>query len=226
VIASKSKTSKKSSSAPNKAKEENTKENVKENSSLRSRLKSDSLDMMDLEKLNEENLKTRSFRGRRNRFVIILLSVLLAVAIAAVAIIFARSKIDYNCHLKINGNVSANYIVDGREMNEFRVPATIQGNRVLMLDTKINIESSGEYMVQFVVEVYQGSLLLAGVQLTGVDHYNFELSQDGKTFKSRAPISGNQTIALFNGIAIDNDYEATLNDGNFRLEVITSFTRV
>lgn len=194
-------------------------------SNLRSRLKSDSVDMVDLEKLNEENLKSRGFRGRRNQFIIIILSILLAISIAVIAIFISVSKIENNCFLRVSGDASATYIVDGKEMSEFRAPAAIQGYRVLKLDVDLKIESGDSYIVEFVVEVYQGSLMLGGVQLTGVNTNVFAVAPDGVTYRSMKPVSGNQVLQLFTGIAIESQYETTLNESNFKLEVNSNLKR-
>ena len=194
-------------------------------SNLRSRLKSDSVDMVDLEKLNEENLKSRGFRGRRNQFIIIILSILLAISIAVIAVFISVSRIENNCFLRVSGDASASYLVDGKELSEFRAPATIQGYRVLRLDVDLQIESDGEYFIEFVVEVYQGSLMLSGVQLTGVNTNIFALAPDGMTYKSMTSISGNQVLNMFTGVAINSQYEKTLNDSNFKLEVYTNLKR-
>jgi len=194
-------------------------------SNLRSRLKSDSVDMVDLEKLNEENIKSRGFRGRRNQFIIIILSILLAISIAVIAVIISVNKIENNCFLNVSGDASATYIVDGKEINAFRAPASIKGFRVLRLDVDLKIESEGSYNVEFEVEVYQGALLMGGIQLTGLNTNVFALAPDGVTYRSMMPISGNQVIQLFTGIAIDSEYENTLNDSNFKLEVNSRITR-
>jgi len=181
--------------------------------------------MVDLEKLNEENIKSRGFRGRRNQFIIIILSILLAISIAVIAVIISVNKIENNCFLNVSGDASATYIVDGKEINAFRAPASIKGFRVLRLDVDLKIESEGSYNVEFEVEVYQGALLMGGIQLTGLNTNVFALAPDGVTYRSMMPISGNQVIQLFTGIAIDSEYENTLNDSNFKLEVNSRITR-
>ena len=191
-------------------------------SNLRSRLKSDSVD---LEKLNEQNLKARGFRGRRNQFIIVILSILLAISIAVIAVYISVSKIENNCFLRAGGDAAATYFVAGKEMDEFRAPAAIQGYRVLKLDIDLKIESAGSYIVEFTVEVYQGSLMLGGVQLTGVNTNIFALAPDGVTYRAMSPVSGGQVIRLFNGIAINSQYEKSLNDSNFKLEVYSNITR-
>ncbi|MBO5954472.1 MAG: hypothetical protein J6Q13_00705, partial [Clostridia bacterium] len=78
---------------------------------------------------------------------------------------------------------------------------------------------------EFTVEVYQGSLMLGGVQLTGVNTNIFALAPDGVTYRAMSPVSGGQVIRLFNGIAINSQYEKSLNDSNFKLEVYTNLQR-
>jgi len=66
---------------------------------------------------------------------------------------------------------------------------------------------------------------MGGIQLTGLNTNVFALAPDGVTYRSMMPISGNQVIQLFTGIAIDSEYENTLNDSNFKLEVNSRITR-
>lgn len=198
---------------------------VKSQADLRAKLRNNSVDNIELEKLNEAKIKSRGYRGKRNGFIIIILSVLLAIAITAIVLMVAFRKKETNCTLKVRGDASAVYLVNGEELSEFKSPYQIQANRVLRLDVDLKIESSGEYYVEFAVEIYQGSLLLSGIQLLGADTLMFEMASDGMTYRSRGVVDGNQTIQLFTGIAIDSTNAEGLNDMNFRMEVITTFRR-
>ena len=197
----------------------------KKSDSLRSKLKQDSLDEVDLELLNEQSIKTRSFRGRRNGVVIVVLSLLLAISIAVIAVGIAMRKMEYSCKLIIEGDVSAHFLIDDKKMTEFKVPASIGGNKVLKMDTDLNITSSGLYYVEFIVNVYQGSVLLNDVQLTGINVHEFNISSSGKTYRSISPIEGDRRIDLFTGVAISKAYTQTLNINNFKMEVIATISK-
>ena len=112
---------------------------------------------------------------------------------------------------------SVTFIVDGEEMDKFRAPANLQGNRVLLLDINIRIEEAGEYDIYFEPKAFQ-----KGVEMNNVLIYehNTDLFRDGGDgcYYSRVKISGNQTIFLCGGIMLDNAYENSLNVDNFKLD--------
>ena len=75
------------------------------NGEIRKKLTKDSLDIQELEKLNEDSIKSYSFRSKRNQAIIILLSVLLALAITFIVIFAVANKTENNCFLKVEGDL-------------------------------------------------------------------------------------------------------------------------
>lgn len=192
--------------------------------SLRTRLKSDNVDVVDLEKLNEENLKSRSFRSRRNQMIIIVLSVLLAITVAAIAIYLSFVTLESNCLLYVHGDANAAYLINGEEMDKFRAPNTIQGNRVFQFSTKLKIESSGEFDIKFEIKVFRDNVLLEDIRVYDVNNALFKLESDG-AYHSREPIKGKQTIWICKGVDLIIKNEKRLNKDNFKMEIHTTLTK-
>ena len=191
---------------------------------LKTRLKSENVDLQELEELNELNIRNYRHRSRRNRVIIITLVILLLITMISIGIYAGMVYLQNNCFLYTHGDCRASYIVDGMELKRFRTPNNLQGNRVLRADFDIKLESSGSYDVRFTIEVYQSDKLLNNILIYEPNKDLFYDGHDGY-FYSRAPISGRQTIDLCLGVILDIEYEDTLNVDNFRLEFHTYFDR-
>ena len=191
----------------------------------RTRIKSSTMDLVDLEELNEQNIKSYRYRSRRNRVIIIVLVILLVLAVAGISIYASTLYLNDNCFLYIHGDCSATYIVDGEELSRFRTPSNLQGNRILEVDTYIRLETPGQYNIRFLVLVYQGDELLDNILLYEPNRSDFYLGTDNYYHSNKA-IDGNATVHLFEGVILDYEYENTLNVDNFRMEVHTYFERV
>ncbi len=202
-----------------------TDQKATENKKLRTKLTNSSDEISDLEKLNEQNIKSYRFKSKRNKVIISLLSVLLVLSIATIATFLIVSRLKTNCHMYIHGDVSAVFIVDGQEMDEFRTPSNLQGNRIFNLNIDIRIETSAEYRIKFTPKVYQKGVLISN---TLIYKHNRELFYDGGDgyYYSINTIQGNQTISLCEGVILDYYYENTLNVDNFKLDFHVYFEKV
>lgn len=193
-------------------------------SRLRSKLTKTDVGLTDLEKLNEENIKQFRFQSKRNKVVIVVLSVLLAITITAIVVYTAIAKLENNCALYVHG-VQATFIVDGEEIDQFRAPTNLQGDSRFIFECKIRIEESGQFNVRFNAIGFQKNEKMNN---TGCYLYNTELFFDGEDgyYYSLNSISGNQTILLCQGVVLNRAYQNTLNVDNFRLEFHVDFYRV
>ncbi len=189
------------------------------------RLRSSNISIDDLETINEQNLKKYRSRTTRNKVVIAVLILLLLAAITTIVVIVSVKRLENNCELKVYGNVDAEFIVDGEKMDKFRTPFGVQGNRVYMIDTDIQINSTGQFNVYYTIEVFQSGVKLKNTFAYEYNHEFFTNSGNGR-YSSVAPISGGQTISLFDGVVLDDAYENTLNTDNFRMVVSIYFERV
>lgn len=220
---SSSKTTKTSSKFTTQAKELEVETEGKKKK-LRTQLTNSESELTDLEKLNEENIKSYRFKSKRNRVVIVILSVLLVITIATVATFLIVSRLKTNCNFYIHGDVSASFIIDGIEMDEFRTPSNLQGNRTYKLDIKVRIDSNASYKIRFVPECYQKGVLMEN---TLVYEYNTDLFYEGVDgYYSINPIQGGQTITLCGGIILDYYYENSLTADNFKLDFHVYFEKV
>lgn len=204
----------------------NNKDKKKEKDpTLRTRLKSNSIDLVELEQLNEQNLKNFSTRARRNRVIIIILTLLLLIVVATIGTLLGISKLANNSFLYTHGNGSAVYLVDGNELERFRTPTDVQGNRLLKMDLDLKIESEGSYNIKFTILIYQDKELLENTLVYEPNRTLFAYGNDGYYYSKEA-ISGGQTINLCMGVLFDYRYENTLNINNFKMEIHTYLEKV
>lgn len=202
-----------------------TKKTSAPSKSKKTRLNKTVAELDDLEKINEENIRNYQFRSKRNKVVIAVLSVLLVIAISVITTYLIIERLRTNCYFHTHGNAEAVYIIDDLEVDRFRAPANLQGNRIYRLDINVKIESGGFYNVRFTARCFQSGILL---QNTLIYEHNTDLFVDGGDgyYYSKNPINGYQTIHLCGGIIIDYDYKDTLNVNNFRLDFHTYLEKV
>lgn len=210
-------TEKKSVSSSTKAKAETPETNKKEtDEKLHSKLSKDSVKNKDLDKLNEDNIKNYSFKSKRNKVVIVILSICLAIAVATIAIYLVISKLDANCSVQVHG-VNATVYIDDQQLSEFRAPSNLRGNSILSINLKIGIDEAGSYNVKFIPKCYQKNVLMEN---TLIYEHNTELFYEGGDgyYYSIKPIEGNQMISICGGVILDYEYRDSLNVDSFRLE--------
>lgn len=181
-------------------------------------------DLQDLEKLNEESLQSYRFKHRRNKVIIILLSVFLVLAIAAISVYLVIVRLQTNCNMYVYG-ANASYVINGMEIDEFRAPAGLEGNTILKLDIKLKIEERGEFNIKFIPKCYKKGVRLDNVL---IHDCNFDLFYEGGDgyWYSNDTIKGNQTIRLCAGVILDGEYDNNLNTNNFRLDFYTYLEKV
>lgn len=197
----------------------------KKKQKTKNHLKTSNISMDDLETINENNLKQYRSRVTRNRFVIITLIILLIIAITTISIVVGIQRMANNCEIKIHGDVSADCYVDDQKLNKFRTPIGVQGNRVYIINTDVDIHSSGSYNVYFKIEVFQAGVKLNNTFAYEYNHDLFHATENGQ-YQSNSAISGGQRIRLFNGVVLDDAYENTLNTDNFTMEINIYFEKV
>ena len=197
-----------------------------EKGSVRQKLTKNNINLQELERLNEENIKSYSFREKRNQVIIIALSVLLILTIATIVVYLNLTKVEANCFLYTYGDVDAVYVVDGNETSSFRAPANIRGDCIFNIKVDIKINSFDDYNIKFAVYCYQNDTLLTNVVVyePNIENVGFTYKSDGY-YHSKSVISGGQTVRLCQGIAL-NEQEIDVNDGNFKFEIHTYFEKV
>ena len=184
---------------------------------LRAKLKADNVHLKKLEEINEENIRSHRSRTKRDRVIIIVLIVLLIGVVAGIASYLTITTLKSNTFMYAHGDANCKFIVDGEELNKFRTPPEIQGNRILSFNLEMNINSGGNYNVKYTVDVYQGNMKIDNVIIYNPSNEFFN-GYDGYYYSTEA-LSGNRNIKLFEGVLIDRVYENTLNISNFKMEV-------
>ena len=198
----------------------------RKSSSLKTKLNSDSVELMELEELSEQGIKNYRSRNTRNKALIAVLAILLLISVVTISILLVTTFFQNNAFLYVHGGVDAVYVVDGKEIDKFRTPTEIQGNRCLDIDILVKLRQKGTYTVKYAIEVYQGETRLQNVIARNYDK-RFTEEENG-IYSSDSPIEFdyNDTITICDGILLDAQYEDTLNIDNFRMEIHIYFERV
>ena len=180
--------------------------------------------LQDLERINEDNLLNTKYKSRRNKVIIILLSVFLVLAITAVSVYMVFTKLQTNCNMYVSG-ARASYIINGMSIDEFRAPSALEGKRILKVEIKLKIKEFGKFKIKYTPKCYKNDEELDNVLIYGC---NFDLFYEGGDdyWYSNEEIKGNQTILLCRGIILDDSYGGDLNVNNFRLDFYTFLEKV
>ncbi len=176
-------------------------------------------DLSDLEQMNDENIKAYRFKSKRNKVIIILLSIMLTIAIASIATYIVIARLQANCRLYVHGT-DATFIVDGEELSAFRAPSNLKDGVILEFELELKLKDAGKYDIKFNALCYQKDVLMKNTLIYNKSDlfYDGGIIEESDTFcYSKQPISGKQTIRLCGGIIIDNGYKS-LNVDNFKME--------
>ena len=193
-----------------------------------SKLKDKSISNQDLERMNEEKIRSQSFRGTRNRVIIIALSVLLVISIVAIVLYSLTLESDANCFLYIDkdSGVKASYIVNNEEMSEFRTPGNFRGGAIFEVDIDLKISSSGQYKITYYFECYVDGRLMDNVLVYQPNYDLFYPDNSTNSYYTLYPVNGNQTISLSDGVVIDSAYSSYVDQYNFTLKLYTKIEKI
>jgi len=193
-----------------------------------SKLKDKSISNQDLERMNEEKIRSQSFRGTRNRVIIIALSVLLVISIVAIVLYSLTLKSDANCFLYMDkdSGVKASYIVNNEEMSEFRTPGNFRGGAIFEVDIDLKISSSGQYKITYYFECYVDGRLMDNVLVYQPNYDLFYPDNSTNSYYTLYPVNGNQTISLSDGVIIDSAYANSVDQYNFTLKLYTKIEKI
>ncbi|MFQ6752267.1 MAG: hypothetical protein ACLRFL_01710 [Clostridia bacterium] len=197
-------------------------------SPAKSKLKDNSISNKDLEKMNEEKVQSHSFRGTRNRVIIIALSVLLIISILAIVLYSLTLESDANCFLYLNksSDIKATYIINNEEMTEFRTPSNFRGGTIFQVDIDLKISSSGRYKISYYFECYVAGNLMKNVLVYQPNYDLFYPDTSTNSYYTLNPVNGNQTISLSDGVVIDSAYANMVDPYNFTLKLYTKIEKI
>ena len=179
------------------------------------------MNISDLEELNEENIRTYGFRRRRNRTIIIILIILLLISFLSIGIYAAIGEIKPNCFV-YNQGVASTVYVDGNQINKFKSPNNLQGNRIYEVDLDLKINQSGKFNVSYYVECFEDGKLLENTLI--VKGGNFIFNAETNRYESKQALDGETKFDLLEGVVLAFEYEHTLNTNNFKMEVYVYVT--
>lgn len=229
--ASKSSTSKTATSRSNASatsKTETSKKSTTDTTKKTSKLADKSVKNKELEKINEEQLNTRGYRGTRNKVIIISLVVLIVISIIGVILYSLTMKSDANCFLYLSkpNDVDAHYVVNNQNINEFRTPSALREGVVYDLDIELKISTPGQYNIKYYYECYVNGALTDCVLNYELDWDMFRRDDATNTYYTIQPVDGNATIKLTGGLAIQSDYVNRISTQNFRMRIFTIIEKV
>lgn len=190
---------------------------------LRSKLKQNNIKNENLEKLNEDRIHSHSFRGKRNQVLIVLLSILLAIAVAFIVIYWRVTLVEKNCFVYIHGDVDAVAIIDGNELSEFASPNNISGTCIFSFNASVDVHSSGNYKIKYKITCYNNDVELYNVVIYEPNLSLFTYANNGY-YESKTLISGSQQIKLCEGVAF-NELNVDVDYDSFKLVLEIYFER-
>ena len=146
-------------------------------------------------------------------------------SLVTILIAYIFLNLDKTCNIVIHGDNSAVCVVDGYEIESFRVPSSIRGNRILKLDIDLKLKENETYNIRYKAICFQDQDVLANTQIYKPNEMMFEAGRNGY-YESIEPVVGGRTIDLCGGIIIDYHYEDSLNVKNFSMEFVIVVEKV
>ena len=185
---------------------------------LRKKLtKKDDVTTESLEKLNEQNLQTHSFRGRRNQVLIVILSIMIAICVAVIVVYSVVTKVEKNCFVYTYGDADCSVAVNGENLTEFAAPANITGNCIFSFTVDLSINSPGSYNIKLVIEPYYNGVLLENFVIYEPNLSILTYNNEGY-YNTKSPVEGNQTIRLCQGVAL-NELDKRVDASGYTMKI-------
>lgn len=158
------------------------------------------LDMDTIKDVSQQGVETR---GKRNSAVILILSLLLIVSCAYLAITvlqYVRFKRAPTCFYHINSDVDAKWFVEGSEQTKLIVPEDLQANTKYLVESYLIIDSLEEVKVTITVRITCKGQEIDFAGLTGTDDKLGRTAYNDKVYEYAGTIVGGGKIYLFGGI--------------------------
>lgn len=187
-------------------------------------LKKTSIDNVDLEELNNQNMRNYTGNSNRKRVVIVILTILLIASLVVVVVLWNLNRTKNNCFLHSSG-ASVDFYVDDEKLTEFKSPYGLTGNRIYEVQIDVKINSSGEYNLKFRIDAKKDKASLNNIIAYDYSTQLFKYQADGYYY-STTTVSGGEKITLFKGVVLDKVYEDTLNSSNFSMDIYVYLEKV
>jgi len=183
--------------------------------------------VLDIETIEDANKQKFETRGRRNNVIILILCLLLVVSLVylAIAIIsYNNSKKPPNCIYEVEGDASAEWIIQGGSKSKFRISQGLGPDTVYLLDSTLNIKTDESVVLTIEIEVLlEGKpILIAGLHES---HNNLTRVGQTNTFVYQGTITNGGKILLFKGIDF-SEAPSNLTSDNVKIKVIANLNKV
>ena len=167
--------------------------------------------VLDIDTIEDANKQKFETKGRRNNVIILVLSLLLVVSLVYLAVAIAgfnKSKKDYNFHYIVEGDASAQWIVEGGNKTQFHISEDLSPDTFYWLDSQLKINSDDIVTLQIEIQVFiKGEhIVIEGLQTAndklvrepGTNIYNYNGALTSGTYHMFSALDFHQAPASLN----------------------------
>lgn len=184
--------------------------------------------VLDMDTIKDVNQKGVDTRTKRNNAIILILCLLLLLSCAYLAVVilrYVKSKRSPTCFYHINGDVEAEWFVEGSKSTKLIVPKELRADTKYLLESFIIINTEDAVTLNITISVtYQGEDIRVG-GLTGCNSNLVRSATDRNVYEYNTDIVGGGKIYLFGGI----DFEGSpvqINSDNIEINITANIFRV
>ena len=183
--------------------------------------------VLDLETIEDATKQKFDTRGRRNSIVILILSLLLAASLVylAVAIVaYNNSKKAPNCFYRVEGDASAEWIIQGGSRTDFVIGEGLAPNTIYLINSVLNVKTKESVMITVEIEVLLENepILISGLQEA---HSSLIRVQNTNKYVYQGTVTGGGQVLLFRGIDFSNAPDH-LHSHNVRVKVTAKVNKM
>lgn len=183
--------------------------------------------VLDIETIEDATKQKFETRGRRNNVIILILSLLLVVSIVflIIAVIgYKNSKKPPNCIYKVDGDASAEWIIQGNKKTKFTLRSGLAPDTVYLVKSVIDINTENSVVLTIELEVLlEGEpILIAGLQDA---HQNLVRVENTNKFIYQGTITGGGKILLFEGIDF-SEAPGNLTSENVKINITANVNKI
>lgn len=176
------------------------------------------LDLDTIEDATRQKLDSKS-KGRRKNVIILVLSLLLVVSIVylIIALIaYKHNQKERNLKYYVEGNVSAEWIIEGGSQTEFLIGKDLYADTMLNINSKLRIKSDEIVELELEIKVYLNGehLVISGVQ--GLNNDLKQVAGRGNVYVG--DVAGG-VITVFEALDF-SDAPPELNSENVTIDII------
>lgn len=160
--------------------------------------------VLDVDTIQDVNNQKINTRDKRNKVIILILSLALIVSLVflTIAVInYKKGKEPLTCTYKIEGDAgsSCKWVIDGETATEFNAPRELSVDSVYELKSELKIETTDTVMIMLIIDVKCNGNDFLIYQLKGANEL-LTRTDNTNEFLYSGTISGGGTIHMFDGI--------------------------